>query len=56
VAPLPPLYSVAQVAEYLGVSTRTVNRLIARGELAMIWPGRSLRITEEAVLAYIRKR
>lgn len=53
---LPPagrLRSLAEVADYLGVSVRTVRRLIARGELRAHRVGRSLRVQDAEVAAYV---
>ncbi|WP_206035726.1 helix-turn-helix domain-containing protein [Roseomonas sp. HF4] len=53
---LPPggrLRSLADVADYLGVSIRTVRRLIARGELRAHRVGRSLRIQDVELAAYV---
>jgi excisionase family DNA binding protein len=43
------LLTIKDVAELLQVSTRTVQRLIDRGELAAVRIGRSVRIRPEAV-------
>lgn len=43
------LHSKRQVAEYLGVSLATVNRLIGRGELRAVKLGHSVRISQQAV-------
>lgn len=53
---LPPagrLRSLADVADYLGVSIRTVRRLIERGELQAHRVGRSLRIQDANLAAYV---
>jgi excisionase family DNA binding protein len=53
---LPPagrLRSLGEVADYLGVSIRTVRRLIARGELRAHRVGRSLRIQDAELAAYV---
>ena len=50
-----PLRSVADVAAFLGVSTRTVRRLIAGGDLAVHRIGRSLRISEADLSAYLAR-
>ncbi len=44
------LRALAEVADYLGVSIRTVRRLIARGDLRAHRVGRSLRL-QDAELA-----
>lgn len=48
--------TVAEVAEMMRVSTMTVYRLIKAGELASVRVGRSYRIREEDVDAYISRR
>ena len=45
--------SVADVAQRLKVSKRTVHRLIASGELEVIRIRRSVRVSESAVQALI---
>lgn len=53
---LPPggrLRSLREVADYLGVSIRTIRRLIARGELRAHRVGRSLRIQDAELAAYV---
>lgn len=44
---LPKLYTVPQVAEYLGVNARTVKRLIRSGKLIAAKYGRTIRVLEE---------
>jgi excisionase family DNA binding protein len=46
---LQPLLTLQEAAAYLRVSTRTVRRLVERGELEARYVGRSLRF-EEATL------
>src|SRR4029077_18469866 len=46
---LPHLLPVAEVAAVLGVSTRTVRRLIERGELVTYRINRQLRVDAESV-------
>lgn len=54
-APPPPKFvTVAEIAGRLRVSKMTVYRLIDCGELQAIRVGRSLRVTESAVLAWMR--
>jgi excisionase family DNA binding protein len=56
-SPRPPrLLTIRDVAEFLQVSTRTVHRLIDRGELAVIRIGRSVRVRPEAVHALIESK
>jgi excisionase family DNA binding protein len=50
------LLLIDQVAEGLGVSTRTVRRLIARGELVACRFGRSVRVHPDDLAAYIDRR
>ncbi|MGC9960306.1 MAG: helix-turn-helix domain-containing protein [Acidimicrobiales bacterium] len=45
--------STPAVAEYLGVNTRTVYRLIDEGELTAYKFGRVIRLKEADVLAFI---
>lgn len=49
-----PLLTVAEAATALRVSTKTVRRLIARGELRRVSVGRLVRIQAEDMAAYIR--
>jgi len=50
-----PLRSIAEVAALLGVSTRTVRRLIAGGDLLAHRIGRSLRISEADLSAFLAR-
>lgn len=45
--------TVAEVAEIMRVSKMTVYRLIHAGELASVRVGRSFRVPEKAVKAYL---
>lgn len=47
------LWSVQEVARQLGVSARTVFRLIARGNLPGLKLGRLVRVPADAVLEYV---
>ena len=49
------LYAVDDVAEQLGVSTKTVRRWIAAGELPVHRLGRQLRISEADLVAFIAR-
>jgi excisionase family DNA binding protein len=49
------LLSPEQVKEYLGVSDRTVDRLVDRGFLSPIWIGGQRRFELEAVRGYLRE-
>ncbi len=50
-----PLRSVSDVAALLGVHTRTVRRLIMRGELVARRIGRSVRVSERDLQAYLER-
>ena len=55
--PSPKLLRIPQVAEGLGVSARTVRRLIARHELVACRLGRSVRVHPDDLATYVdRKR
>jgi excisionase family DNA binding protein len=47
--------STPSVAEYLGVNTRTVYRLIDEGELPAFKFGRVIRLKEADVVAFIER-
>lgn len=47
------LLTLAQVAEQLAVSLRTVERLVARGELAVVRVGRQVRVRPQDMDAYL---
>lgn len=47
--------TVAEVAELMRVSKMTVYRLVHSGELAAVRVGRSFRVPEHAVHAYLRE-
>ena len=49
------LLTIRQVAEQLGLSPRTVSRLIKRGELTAIRLGRSVRIHPSELESLIRR-
>lgn len=51
-----PLLDVGGVARRLSVSVRTVEKIIASGDLAPIWVEGSRQFDREAVEAYIRRR
>ena len=51
--PVSRLLLVDQVAEGLGVSPKTVRRLIAKGELVACRLGRSIRVHPDDLAAYI---
>ena len=50
-----PLFTLTEVAEYLSVSTRTVQRLIKRGDLTGTKVGRQMRISRYALDQLLRK-
>ncbi|MGQ0617780.1 MAG: helix-turn-helix domain-containing protein [Acidimicrobiia bacterium] len=50
------LLTVAEVAELLRVSSMTVYRLIKAGEIGAVRVGRSYRLREDDVDAYLSKR
>ncbi len=55
-APAPtPLLTIQAVADLLGVSTRTVRRLIAAGALMPHRIGGSLRVSEDDLRAYLAR-
>jgi excisionase family DNA binding protein len=50
---LPRLFTIAEVAEYLGISQRTVRRMIKTRVLPVIRIGRSMRVSESALLRLV---
>jgi excisionase family DNA binding protein len=50
------LLLIGQVAEGLGVSTRTVRRLIARRELVACRLGRSVRVHPDDLADYVNRQ
>jgi excisionase family DNA binding protein len=50
------LLTVAETAEFLRLSDKTVRRMIVRGELASHRIGSSLRLYEHEVRAFISER
>jgi excisionase family DNA binding protein len=54
--PAEPLLSVVDTAAALQVSTKTIRRLLARGELGASRVGRQLRISRAELLAYLRRQ
>lgn len=50
---VPKLHLIDEVAEILGVSTRTVRRLIATGELMACHIGRSVRVHPDDLARYV---
>lgn len=49
------LYTKKQLAERIGVSTRTLDRAVARGELEALSAGRSRRFSEAAVAIWLTR-
>ena len=47
-----PLLTTNDVAEILGVTPRTVRRLVSSGQLRPIYVGRLPRFTEDEIQAY----
>ncbi|MHB1987823.1 MAG: helix-turn-helix domain-containing protein [Acidimicrobiales bacterium] len=47
--------STGEVAEYLGVNTRTLYRMIDEGELAAYKFGRVIRLQETDVVAFVER-
>jgi excisionase family DNA binding protein len=52
---LEPLLGVKEVARILAVSTRSVNRLVARGDLRPVWVGGVRRFEPAAIRAYLER-
>ncbi|KQX74662.1 hypothetical protein ASD10_05395 [Aeromicrobium sp. Root472D3] len=55
VAPGPTFLTVAEVASQMRVSKMTVYRLVHSGELEAVRVGRSFRVPEHAVTAFLGK-
>jgi len=53
---LPVLYTVAEVADLLKVSVKTVRRWVDADDLVVHRLGRQLRITESDLSAFVRQR
>ena len=51
---LPRLYSIAEAANYLGCSTKTVRRWIKSGALPYHQFGRQIRISERDLEQFVR--
>lgn len=49
------LYTVPQAAELLAVSRATAYRMIARGDLKVVRIGRSVRIPEAELAAFVER-
>jgi len=50
----PRVYTVEEVAELLKVNPRTVYKMVHDGEIRSVRAGRQIRITDEALNAYLR--
>lgn len=50
---VPRLLTIRDVAERLQVSGRTIHRLVANGNLMVIRIGRAVRVSEEALKAFL---
>src|SRR5262249_49265325 len=53
--PIAPLMRVSEAAAVLRVSTKTIRRLIAKGDLQVVRVGRSVRLRQEEINCYISK-
>ena len=53
---LPRFFTVTQVADLLAVSTRSVRRWVANGELFAHKFGRTVRISEIDLRAFVERR
>lgn len=53
---IPAFFSVREIASALGVSEKTVRRLIAAGDLREHRVGRQLRVSEEDYQAFLAVR
>ena len=49
-------YTIQEVSASLEVSSRTVSRWIARGELIAHWFGRSVRIADDDLRIFLARR
>lgn len=50
---VPHLLTIKDVAERLQMSPRTIHRLVANGDLTVVRIGRAVRISEEALKAFL---
>jgi excisionase family DNA binding protein len=51
----PPLLSIAKLAERFDISTKTLRRRIAAGELRVIRIGRLIKVTEEEASLFLHR-
>ena len=49
------LLTIKDVAERMQVSCRTIHRLVGNGDLKVIHIGRSVRVSEEALKAFLNQ-
>lgn len=49
------LYTISTLAEYLGITTRTLATIKARGEIEFVRVGNQVRFTTAQVEAYLEK-
>ena len=54
-APLPRLFTIAELAQRLSVSTKTIHRWIAAGDLRTHKLGRQVRIAEEDAVSFVSR-
>ena len=52
--PIAPLMTVSEAAAVLRVSTKTIRRLIAKGDLQVVRVGRSVRLRQEEINGYLK--
>ncbi len=52
----PLLWNIGETAHQLGVSTRTVRRMLVKGQLGGIRIGRSVRISVQSVRDFVEKQ
>ena len=52
---LPDIITIKELADFLKISTRTVNRAIEKGELNAFKAGRDWRIEKESVIDWVNK-
>ena len=50
---VPRLLTIKDVAERLQMSPRTIHRLVANGDLTVVRIGRAVRVSEEALKAFL---
>lgn len=51
-----PLWERKEAAEYLNLSLRKIDSMVARGELPVVRFGRAVRFVPGAVRAYVRRQ